>query len=815
MATKKRLKIRDKQGDLVDFDISSASVTIDAEGKSLDMKLSELVRAIADSIKSVTYNGEPKTPNQAGNIVIRQEQPNWNESNDQHPSYIQGKPNSVVNEILYDQQTRMLKQRRNGSVENVFTIPDGGTTMAPDTEMSGTSENAVQNKVIKAYVDAVSQRIDQLVSTGNVQGVIDTFNEIKAFLANFSESDTLVVELYKKVDKENGKSLMTDAEHGKLANLPTASELNTTFGTKADKSTTYTKTDADNKFATKSEIPTLPQNIVQSIIVNGTPHTPTEGVVDLGNLRGQDGNSGVASADNFESVNNLNGGTIDTSQRVYVLGANQGKRLRDQIGYVYARLQAVYAALGNIAFWDGKPASATILPNLDWGMPKHTLTLNLTLSNASVKVNGTAYTNGNTLSVEEYSTLSVLIEAASGHTFATAPTLTFGGQSVALTANQDGSYSAEVAMGQSDVTMAVSASAVVMYSISYSLSNCSAPSGVTNPTSVLQGGTSTIRLTAQSGYALPSSLPSGAVVGASVSSWDGSTGTLVISNVTGNVTISVSAVQLSQVNVTMKKVTGYGAQLGAEGNPIDVASDDWTTDTKYTDGAYMTLGNLSPSTPECSLSNVNYIDGSPFSAFVIPSAGYGIFSVKVEQNGQDITDNAYTPANRSINVVSANSTLAITVIVCAATNSLFMGGSFFGVQGGMQNLFEPQKCGQIVTDPDWCCMSEFVPVPANATHIRWWLGDNEHLPYDEPVGAGSYFAHRRCLVFFADNLVAGRAGNYNDWTKPYRDYNMSTFSFTPKYVRASFKTSLLQYAKIQFSTDGVNFTDAWVYSSNN
>ena len=222
MATKKRLKIRDKQGNLVDFDISSASVTIDAEGKSLDMKLSELVGAIAERIKSVTYNGEPKTPNQAGNIVIRQEQPNWNESNDQHPSYIQGKPNSVVNEILYDQQTRMVKQRRNGSVENVFTIPEGGTTMVPDTDMDGTSENAVQNKVIKAYVDAVSQRIDTLIGSGNVQGAIDTFNEVVALLKGINSSDTLAAKLLLKQDSlvagngiaiaQDGKTVSVDAE---------------------------------------------------------------------------------------------------------------------------------------------------------------------------------------------------------------------------------------------------------------------------------------------------------------------------------------------------------------------------------------------------------------------------------------------------------------------------------------------------------------------------------------------------------------------------------------------------------------------------
>lgn len=233
-----------------------------------------------------------------------------------------------------------------------------------------------------------------------------------------------------------------------------------------------------------------------------------------------------------------------------------GKKLREQIDCVYARLQAVYAALGNIAFWDGKPASATILPNLDWGLPKHTLTLNLTLSNASVKINGTAHANGDTLLAEEYSTLSVLIEAASGHTFATAPTLTFGGQSVTLTANQDGSYSADVVMGQSDATMAVSATGVASYSISYgTLSHCSA---TTAPTSIIGGtGTATIVFGVDSGYRLAQSGIS--VTNASIVSYDASTGTLVIGSATDNVTISATATV-----APLKFVKGYYIDVDSE-----------------------------------------------------------------------------------------------------------------------------------------------------------------------------------------------------------------------------------------------------------
>ena len=199
------------------------------------------------------------------------------------------------------------------------------------------------------------------------------------------------------------------------------------------KNETYSQTEVDNL------ITGIGNGYVESVTVNGSQKFPdVYGDVNLGNLRGQDGNSGVASADNFESVNNLNGETTDTQQRVYVLGANQGKRLRDQIDLIYQRLQTLYSLLGNIAFWNNKPDTNNILPELDWGMPKHTVSFSLSLTNATVKVNGTAHINGDTILVEERSRLTIVIEPFTDYGFYTLPTLTFDGTSVTLTSNQDG-----------------------------------------------------------------------------------------------------------------------------------------------------------------------------------------------------------------------------------------------------------------------------------------------------------------------------------------------------------------------------------------
>ena len=75
----------------------------------------------------------------------------------------------------------------------------------------------------------------------------------------------------------------------------------------------------------------------------------------------------------------------------------------------------------------------------------------------------------------------------------------------------------------------------VIYAISASLSNCAGTSG--NATEIAEGGTATLTFTANSGYELPASV----TVSSATYSWDQSTGTLVLSNPTGDVSISIVA----------------------------------------------------------------------------------------------------------------------------------------------------------------------------------------------------------------------------------------------------------------------------------
>ena len=80
---------------------------------------------------------------------------------------------------------------------------------------------------------------------------------------------------------------------------------------------------------------------------------------------------------------------------------------------------------------------------------------------------------------------------------------------------------------------------VVEYSITSTLTDCKASSG--NAKTISAGGTATLIFTANDGYALPETV---SVVGASYT-WDATTGTLVLSAPTGDVTVTITATEIA------------------------------------------------------------------------------------------------------------------------------------------------------------------------------------------------------------------------------------------------------------------------------
>ena len=193
-----------------------------------------------------------------------------------------------------------------------------------------------------------------------------------------------------------------------------------------------------------------------------------------------------------------------------------------------SNLQRLYNNLANMAFWNAAAKAAAAPVPIDWGGPLHTVTLSLNLTNAVVKYNGVAVSNGDTLMVEEFKTLELTVEAASNYALSSV-TSQVGTVSPDMT-------TVTLVMGQADVPLDITASASPAYSITYELTHLNA---VVGPSGVIQGGGTTIVLAPHENHALPLVVQ---VTGATLSSYNNATGEIVITNSTGNVTIHADAI---------------------------------------------------------------------------------------------------------------------------------------------------------------------------------------------------------------------------------------------------------------------------------
>lgn len=257
------------------------------------------------------------------------------------------------------------------------------------------------------------------------------------------------------------------------------------------------------------------------------------------------------------------------------LSAGMGKKLKEQEDYVYARLQAVYAALGNAAFWEGKTPSANILPELDWGYPKHNVTLALSLTNAVVKVNGVTKSNGDTIRAEEGSTLYLTIEAESGYALTSVTSSTTG-----AVVSQDLS-TVSIVVGDSDATLSITAVAAAAHQVTVNTVNCTASPA---SASVIHGNSFTCQLTAAAGSTLPATVSYGS--GQTANVVDGS---FTIASVTEDITVVAEAFSPMTYGTAYKN----DGTLQAEGvkpswcvNNEYIAIPDGTTDIVWIYGAF-------------------------------------------------------------------------------------------------------------------------------------------------------------------------------------------------------------------------------------
>lgn len=210
--------------------------------------LEDLSDSVQDAIEDAASQGgiqqesDPTVPSHVKNIT--QEQiASWN-----------NKVNPDGNKVLSDNNYTTEEKTKLAGIEAGAQV-----NVAPDAEMSGTSEKAVQNKVIKAYVDqavqTVQNALNALMSGQSVTDAIDTFNEIVTFLNGINTDDPTLFNQLKSLSdaitalntaialKANSADLAevaTSGSYNDLTDKPTIPTVPTMDSTPTPGNTTHT-----------------------------------------------------------------------------------------------------------------------------------------------------------------------------------------------------------------------------------------------------------------------------------------------------------------------------------------------------------------------------------------------------------------------------------------------------------------------------------------------------------------------------------------------------------------------------------------------
>lgn len=182
---------------------------------------------------------------QVGGGTAEQVQADWAQEDETQPDYIKNKPTiptvpTRVSELENDAHYLTEHQDISGKVDKV---PGKGLSTEDYTTedkqklagLSNYDDTGIQNAI-----NRIQNAIDALTGTGDTTAAINTMNEVTAFLAGLTNSDTLtakLAELRTMIDQK--------ASSAALENLATKAEL----ASKADKSNTYTKQEVDGKMA--------------------------------------------------------------------------------------------------------------------------------------------------------------------------------------------------------------------------------------------------------------------------------------------------------------------------------------------------------------------------------------------------------------------------------------------------------------------------------------------------------------------------------------------------------------------------------------
>jgi len=193
--SKKRFRLKDRNGNVIDYDIEGGAITLDDENKTLTEKLAEMEDDIADAAES--GSGTPAE----GSVT-----------------------------------KAMLAQSVQASLD-----------LADSALQSGDLDS------INSAITAINNAIDALTGTSDTTTAIDTMNEVIAFLAGLTNSDTLTAKLfelstaiaakYTKPDSGIPETDMASAAQTALALARTALQSHQDISGKSDVGHTHTSSD--------------------------------------------------------------------------------------------------------------------------------------------------------------------------------------------------------------------------------------------------------------------------------------------------------------------------------------------------------------------------------------------------------------------------------------------------------------------------------------------------------------------------------------------------------------------------------------------
>ena len=172
---KKRLNIKDKTGQPVDYDISAENVTIDGEsGKPLTQKLDEIAETEAQAVRGITFNGQSYSRDNGSINIGEQEQPNWNESNPNYRTFIRNKP-TLLSQFTNDCGFVTASQIPEGAdLSTVFA------SVAYDPTTSRINFFGKGSNTVLAYLDAAPFIVDGMVENvtldSSTNELVITFN---------------------------------------------------------------------------------------------------------------------------------------------------------------------------------------------------------------------------------------------------------------------------------------------------------------------------------------------------------------------------------------------------------------------------------------------------------------------------------------------------------------------------------------------------------------------------------------------------------------------------------------------------------------